>query len=327
MIFEFENKVEISLTIIKSKKYHVKPTLLILAAGMGSRYGSMKQTEQFGPSGETITDYSIFDAQRAGFGKVVFVISPAMEDEFNSSYIKKFPSNIEIDYVIQSIDKIPAGTQVSPERKKPWGTAHAVLMAAEKIKTPFAVINADDFYGRESYNIVADYLKSTVEENTLELCMAGYPIRNTLSEFGTVSRGICETDASGFLVSITERTKIKETPKGIVNFEENGTELLLPSDCLVSMNLFGFTPGIFRYLQEHFNDFISKNSMDPKSELYIPLVVDRLIRSGYARTRVLKTDATWFGVTYKEDRPTVLEMINKLVKQGVYPSNLWSTFN
>ena len=290
---------------------------------MGSRYGSMKQTEQFGPSGETITDYSIYDSQKAGFGKVVFVISPAMEEEFISSYVKKFPANIEIDYVIQSIDKIPAGTVVSPERKKPWGTAHAVLMAADKITTPFAVINADDFYGRESYQIVADYLKSTIEENLLELCMAGYPIRNTLSEFGTVSRGICETDAHGYLISITERTKIKETPKGIVNFEENGEELLLPSNCLVSMNLFGFTPGIFKYLKNHFNDFISANAMNPKSELYIPLVVDQLIRNNQARTRVLKTDATWFGVTYKEDRPNVLEMINKLVNQGVYPSDLW----
>jgi UTP-glucose-1-phosphate uridylyltransferase len=301
----------------------LKPTLLILAAGMGSRYGSMKQTEQFGPSGETITDYSIYDSQRAGFGKVVFVISPAMEDEFKTSYIKKFPSNIEIDFVIQSIEKIPAGIQVSPERKKPWGTAHAVLMAAEKIDTPFAVINADDFYGRESYKVVADYLTSTVEVGMLELCMAGYPIRNTLSKFGTVSRGVCETDSHGYLISITERTKIKETPKGIINLEENSEELLLASKSLVSMNLFGFTPGIFRYLQEHFYEFISKNSMDTKAELYIPLVVDRLIRSVNARTRVLKTDATWFGVTYKEDRPYVLEMINSLVKQGLYPYNLW----
>ncbi len=301
----------------------MKPTLLILAAGMGSRYGSMKQTEQFGPSGETITDYSIFDSQRAGFGKVVFVISPAMEDEFKTSYIQKFPSNIEIDYVIQSIDKVPAGIQISPERKKPWGTAHAVLMAADKIDTPFAVINADDFYGRESYQIVAEYLKSTIEENMLELCIAGYPIRNTLSKFGTVSRGVCETDSHGYLMAITERTKIKETAKGIVNIEENDEELLLSSNCLVSMNLFGFTPGIFGFIQDQFKEFISAKSMDPKAELYIPLIVDQLIRKNQARTRVLKTDATWFGVTYKEDRPHVLEMINTLVKNGEYPSNLW----
>jgi len=301
----------------------VKPTLLILAAGMGSRYGSMKQTEQFGPSGETITDYSIFDSQRAGFGKVVFVISPAMEEEFKTSYIKKFPANIDIDYVIQGIDKIPSGIKISPERKKPWGTAHAVLMAAEKITTSFAVINADDFYGRESFKVVAEYLTGTIEKDILELCMAGYPIRNTLSKYGSVSRGICEINRHGYLISITERTKVKETPKGIINHEENEEELLLPTNCLVSMNLFGFTPGIFRPLQEHFNEFITKNSMDPKSELYIPLVVDNLIRSGRARTRVLKTDAIWFGVTYKEDRPNVLEMINSLVKQGIYPSNLW----
>jgi UTP-glucose-1-phosphate uridylyltransferase len=283
----------------------------------------MKQTEQFGPSGETITDYSIYDSQKAGFGKVVFVISPAMEEEFNTSYIKKFPSNIEIDYVIQSINKIPEGVQISPERKKPWGTAHAVLMAAEKINTPFAVINADDFYGRESYKIVSQYLTSTMEEGMLELCLAGYPIRNTLSKYGTVSRGVCETDKNGYLISITERTKIKETPKGIVNLEENGGELLLPSNCLVSMNLFGATPGIFGFLKDKFADFISKNSMDPKAELYIPLVADQLIRESKARIRVLKTDADWFGVTYKEDRPHVLEMISSLVKQGVYPDNLW----
>jgi UTP-glucose-1-phosphate uridylyltransferase len=301
----------------------VKPTLLILAAGMGSRYGSMKQTEQFGPSGETITDYSIYDSQKAGFGKVVFVISPSMEEEFNTSYIRKFPANIEIDYVIQSIDKIPPGTKVSPERKKPWGTAHAVLMAAEKITDPFAVINADDFYGRESYQVVAEYLKSSVEGKMLKLCMAGYPIRNTLSKFGTVSRGVCETDSYGYLQSITERTKIKETPKGIVHLEDNGEELLLSSNCLVSMNLFGFTPGIFPHLQDHFNQFIAVNSIDTKAELYIPLFVDQLIRQGHARTRVLKTDSTWFGVTYKEDKPNVLEMINLLVKQGVYPDNLW----
>jgi dTDP-glucose pyrophosphorylase len=301
----------------------VKPTLLILAAGMGSRYGSMKQTEQFGPSGETITDYSIYDSQRAGFGKVVFVISPAMEEEFNNSYVKKFPANIDIGYVIQSIDKIPKGNPVSPERKKPWGTAHAVLMAAEIITNPFAVINADDFYGRESYQVVADYLNAIVEKDMLELCLAGYPIRNTLSKYGTVSRGVCETDSHGYLLSITERTKVKETPKGIVNIEESGQELLLHSSCLVSMNLFGFTPGIFRHLQEHFIDFITRNSMDIKAELYIPLVVDRIIRSGNARTRVLKTDATWFGVTYKEDRPNVLEMINSLIKKGLYPDKLW----
>jgi dTDP-glucose pyrophosphorylase len=301
----------------------VKPSLLILAAGIGSRYGSMKQTEQFGPSGETITDYSIFDSQRAGFGKVVFVISPSMEEEFKTSYIKKFPPHLEIDYVIQSIDKIPAGTAVSPERKKPWGTAHAVLMAAGKIDTPFAVINADDFYGRESYKIIADYLTSTVEEDMLELCLAGYPIKNTLSKHGTVSRGVCETDSHGYLTVITERTKIKESAKGIVNLEEDGGELLLPSNCMVSMNLFGFTPAIFRHLDIQFNEFIKKSSMDPRSELYIPLVVDNLNKSGLARTRVLKTDATWFGVTYKEDRPMVLEMIASLIRSGVYPDNLW----
>lgn len=301
----------------------MKPSLLILAAGMGSRYGSMKQTEQFGPSGETITDYSIYDALRAGFGKVVFVISPAMENEFRTSYIKKFPSELEIEYVIQSLDKIPAGALVSPERKKPWGTAHAVLMAADAIKTPFAVINADDFYGRESYKIIADYLNSIKETNRLELCLAGYPIRNTLSRYGTVSRGVCETDKEGFLVSITERTKIKESGGSIVNLQDDGSELTLPSDCMVSMNLFGFTPGIFDEISIIFENFIRKYSTDHKAELFIPLIVDELIRSGKARTKVLKTDASWFGVTYLDDKPFVLEQINSLVKQGIYPASLW----
>lgn len=305
----------------------MKPTLVILAAGMGSRYGSMKQTEQFGPSGETITDYSIYDSQRAGFGKVIFVISPAMEEEFRTSYVKKFPSNLEIDYVIQSINKVPEGIVISPERKKPWGTAHAVLMAAEKVQTPFAVINADDFYGRESYEVVAKYLTSTMEKDMLEFCLAGYPIRNTLSEHGTVSRGVCETDNNGYLITITERTKIKETPKGVVNLEDNGDELLLPSNCLVSMNLFGATPGIFDHLSQMFEEFLIGNSMDPKAELYIPLVADRLIKEKKARIRVLKTDAEWFGVTYKEDRPNVLDRINSLVSQGIYPGDLWRQGN
>lgn len=300
-----------------------KPTLLILAAGMGSRYGSMKQTEQFGPSGETITDYSIYDAMQSGFGKVVFVISPAMEEEFKTSYVKKFPSGIKVEYVIQSVHTIPQGFDISPERKKPWGTAHAVLMAAPKISEPFAVINADDFYGRGSYRLVADYLTQTKEDGIFEYCMAGYRIRRTLSKYGTVSRGVCEVNSTGYLAEIVERTKIIDTPSGIV-FLDGDSEVFIPENALVSMNLFGFTPSVFSLLDRYFKDFLANNGMDPKAEFFIPLVADRAIKEGAARLKVLETDEQWFGVTYKEDRPHVLEMINTLVEEKVYPGNIWA---
>ena len=303
----------------------LQPTLLILAAGIGSRYGSMMQTEQFGPSGETITDYSIYDALKSGFGKIVFVISPAMEDEFKTSYIKKFPPQIDVDYVLQSIHTIPSGVEISRERKKPWGTAHAVLMAAPKISEPFGVINADDFYSRGAYKIVADYLSNIKESGLGEYCMAGYRIKRTLSKHGTVSRGVCEADENGFLTSINERTKIIETPSGIVYLDED-SELIIPESSLVSMNFFGFTPSVFPMIEEHFNKFLSENSMEPKSEFFIPLAVDRMIRNGKARMKVLETDEQWFGVTYKEDRPYVLDMINALVEKDVYPDNIWGSY-
>ncbi len=302
-----------------------KPSLLILAAGIGSRYGSMKQTEQFGPSGETITDYSMYDALMSGFGKVVFVISPAMEEEFAASYVKKFPSGIQIDYVLQGIETIPGGFQISPERKKPWGTAHAVLMAAPKIHEPFAVINADDFYGRNSYKIIADYLKNIQDSEVYEYCMVGFGIRKTLSKYGTVSRGVCKVDEKGYLAEIIERTKIIETPGGIVYLEDD-EEVPVREDALVSMNLFGFTPSVFEWLEKYFEEFLSANAMNPKSEFFIPIIVDRMIKDGLARMKVLATDEQWFGVTYKDDRPHVLEMINTLVSGGVYPTDLWNNY-
>lgn len=301
----------------------MKPTLLILAAGLGSRYGSMKQTESFGPNGETITDYSIYDAMQAGFGRILFVISPAMEDEFRSSYIKKFPVSFDIDYVTQSVNNVPSGIEISPERKKPWGTAHAVLMAAQKVNEPFAVINADDFYGRSSYQMVAEYLTSAGESEYEEFCMAGYLIEKTLSDHGSVSRGICEVDEHNFLTRITERTKIERKGEEIVFKDEEDKEQPVNEGTLVSMNLFGFTPGIFPHLKRYFDSFIRVNSENPKAEIYLPIVVQNMINEKLARTRVLKTSETWFGVTYREDRPTVLKMISDLVEKKVYPSPLW----
>jgi len=301
----------------------MKPSLLILAAGIGSRYGSLKQTEQFGPFGETITDYSIFDAVRCGFGKIIFVISPVMEQEFTESYRSKFPSTLEIDYVTQSIYDVPPGYSITSERMKPWGTAHAVLRAASKIKEPFAVINADDFYGRKAYEIVSAFLAAKQDQEILEFCLAGYPIKNTLSRFGTVSRGICTMDTDGCLTHITERTKIRESGGRIVFIDQDGEEYELSENSLVSMNLFGFMPQIFTYLQEQFDDFIALHYNDPKAEMYLPSAIDQMIHSEIARVKILKTDAVWFGLTYKEDKPLVMNMIHNLIKKGIYPDKLW----
>jgi len=297
-----------------------KPTLLVLAAGMGSRYGGQKQTDEFGPSGETITDYSIFDATRAGFGKVVFVIAPRMEEEFRSSYMDRFPADMEVDYVVQDVKNVPEGFTVPPERVKPWGTAHAVLMAKDVIDTPFAVINADDFYGRESYRVMHDFL---VNAGPGEYSVVGFTLSKTVSEHGSVARGVCETDEGGYLAEIVERTKIYSDAGRIYYEDEDGSEHDLSPDMKVSMNLFGFTPDIFRHLEEQFADYISKNINSAKAEFFIPYVADILIRNRAASFKVLGTPESWFGVTYQEDRPHVLEMIGKLVKEGVYPSPLW----
>lgn len=302
----------------------MKPSLLILAAGIGSRYGSLKQTEQFGPSGETITDYSIYDAIRSGFGKIIFVISPSMEQEFKESFRNKYPSEFEIDYVTQSILDVPPGYRVTNERTKPWGTAHAVLRAASRIREPFAVINADDFYGRNAYEIVSEFLSRRRNHGIPEFCLAGYPVNNTLSEHGTVSRGVCTVDKDGYLTGITEHTRIRESGGRIVYIENDGNEYELSRSSLVSMNLFGFEASIFRYFEEQFNEFIAHYHNDPKAEMYLPSAIDRIIRKGIAKVKVLKTDSIWFGVTYKEDKPLVMKTINDLVRKGIYPDNLWS---
>ena len=300
-------------------------TLLILAAGMGSRYGGMKQVDPFGPSGETITDYSIYDALRAGFDRFVFVISPGMEEDFRTQFIKKFPSNLEVDYVIQAIDDIPEGFTLPEERVKPWGTAHAVLMARDTIKEPFAVINADDYYGRESYRIMHEFLVRTTEEAPGNYCMVGFELQKTVSEHGSVARGICQVNDHGFLKGMVERTKVFLKDGEIVFEDGDGTVLSLDPMDTVSMNLFGFTPDFFRHIEEIFSDFIGENLDNPKAELYIPLVVDKLINAGEARMSVLQTPDSWFGITYQEDKPKVLKAIRDLVDSGIYPESLWGS--
>jgi len=300
----------------------MKPTLLILAAGMGSRYGSLKQIDQLGPSGETIIDYSVYDAVRAGFGKVVFVIRRSIEEEFKEVFLNRFGDKIKVDFVLQELDNVPEGISYSKERVKPWGTGQAILVAAEKINEPFIAINADDFYGVEAFKAAAAYLTriSDLEQN--EYCMIGYQLKNTLSEFGSVSRGICETDPEQFLQTVTERTSIRETG-GKVIAEEKDEHIELDPDALVSMNFWGFTPTIFDFLKEKFRAFIEQHANQPKAEFYIPVVVNELIQAEQARVKVLTSTGKWFGITYKEDREKVVQAIAHQVETGQYPEKLW----
>ncbi len=300
----------------------MKPTLLILAAGIGSRYGSLKQLDPIGPSGETIIDYSVFDAAKAGFGKVVFVIRESIEKEFKDYFIGRLPESIKVEYVLQEIDKIPEGFSVPEGRVKPWGTAHAVLMAAEVINEPFVVINADDFYGPESFKIVGDFLSSSNNKSIPEFCMAGYLLKNTLSDFGSVSRGICLTNEAENLESVTEITNIEKSNKGIGYFDKENNWNSFTGEEIVSMNFWGFTPEIFNNIHEYFVEFIKENHDNLKAEFYIPLVVTKLIESGIANTKVLKSEAKWFGVTYKEDKENAILKMLELINKGCYPKNL-----
>jgi len=301
----------------------MRSTLLILAAGMGSRYGGMKQVDPFGPSGETITDYSIYDALHAGFERFVFVISPKMEEDFKNSYVKKFPSHLEVDYVIQSIDDLPEGFSLPPDRVKPWGTAHAVLMAKDAIQEPFAVINADDYYGRKSYKIMHHFLAQVAKTGEGHYCMVGFELQKTVSEHGSVARGVCQVDKQGYLEGMVERTKIFLKDGSIVYEEENGATHPLDPMSTVSMNLFGFTPDFFAHIEDNFKHFLKENEGNPKGELYIPYVVDNLLNAGISKMSVLQTPESWFGVTYQEDKPKVQAAIQKLVDDGTYPKSLW----
>ena len=299
----------------------MKPTLLVLAAGMGSRYGGLKQLDGLGPHGETIMDYSIYDAVRGGFGKVVFVIRKDFEQDFREKVLAKYENHIPVEVVFQSLDKLPEGFVCPVERTKPWGTNHAVLMGRETIREPFAVINADDFYGRDGFRVLGEWLSKAADEN--RYCMVGYRVGNTLSESGTVSRGICRTDAEGYLTGVVERTDIARVDGKITFTGDDGAPATTDETTPVSMNMWGFTPDYFRYSEEMFRRFLAEHIDEPKSEFYIPTVVNDLIVKGKASVEVLDTTAKWFGVTYAEDRPGVVSKIRALVAAGEYPEKLW----
>ena len=303
----------------------VKPTLLVLAAGMGSRYGSLKQMDGVGPNGEAIIDYSIYDAIRAGFGKVVFVIRHSFEKEFKEMFsADRFGGRIEVDFVFQELDYLPEGFSVPEGREKPWGTNHAVMQGASAVHEPFAVINADDFYGTDAYRVMGEYL-SQLDGAKGEYAMIGYEVNKTLSENGTVSRGVCTMDENRFLTSMVERTKIERNAEGTIVFHDLGDDVALEENTPVSMNFFGFTPDYFDYSEEAFKEFLSEESTKTnlKAEFFIPLMVNRLIGGGVAQMKVLSTAAQWFGVTYKEDKPQLMAKIEALIADGVYPRNLW----
>jgi len=301
----------------------MKPTLLILAAGMGSRYGGLKQVDQFGPSGETILDYSIYDAIRAGFGKVVFIIRHAIEAEFKAKFQGRFDNKISVEYVYQEMDILPEGFTPPADRTKPWGTTHAVWVAASQVKEPFAVINGDDFYGELSYREMADFLRGKTDDQNY--CLLGFKLANTLSENGSVSRGVSEVDHEGLLKKVVERTQIARQPDGSVAHQEaDGTLVPLSEHDVVSMNMWGFTPSIFDHCGRIFRAFLTQNAGHPKAESLLPTTVDQLVRSGQVRVHVLTSPEQWFGVTYPEDKPVVIRKLRDLISKGAYPENLWA---
>lgn len=300
----------------------MKPTLVIMAAGMASRYGSMKQIQQFGPGGETIMDYSIYDAIDAGFGKVVFIIRKDFAEDFKNIFEPKLKGRIATEYVYQELDAYLGDYQVPEDRKKPWGTSHAILCAQNAVNEPFAVINADDFYGNDAFKKAFNFLVNECNNTTYGLI--GYELAKTLSANGSVSRGVCEVDANNNLVAIKEMLKIYRENGHMVNEEPDGTKTAIPEDAKASMNFWCFAPSIFPFLQEEFKVFLKENINNPKAEFLIPLTCDTFIKTGKGVIKVIPTSAQWFGVTYKEDAPVVKESLHQLVDKGAYPQKLWS---
>lgn len=300
----------------------MKPTLLVMAAGLGSRYGGIKQIAPVGPGGEAILEYSVYDALRAGFEKIVFVIRKDLEKDFNEVFGNKFRNRAEIEFVFQELGKIPEGFIIPEGRIKPWGTGHAVLMAKDVVKTPFAAINADDYYGIDAFNNMANFLKKQENFNT-EFAMVGYLLGNTMSEHGSVSRGLCSVDRQKMLLNVTEYTKICYTRNGIEDIADETKKIQLKGEDVVSMNFWGFTPAFFTSLEKLFSLFLQDNINNLKSEFYIPSVVDALIKSGQARVKVLNSNDAWFGITYPEDKPLVQQKLRELTDKGIYPESLW----
>ncbi len=299
----------------------MKPTLVVLAAGMASRYGSMKQTQGFGPAGETIMEYSIYDAIRAGFGKVVFLIREEFETMFQENFGNKLAGKIEVGYAFQELTKYVGSRTVPAERKKPWGTAHAVLCCKGIVNEPFAVINADDFYGRDGFKKAYKFLTTAAAPN--KYAIIGYELKKTLSDNGSVSRGVCNVDAAGNLLDINERTKIYRNEQGVITYEDEGGLHEVSEDASVSMNFFAFPPEFIDQCETYFGEFLDAEINNPKSEFFIPLVVDKAVKSGNISVKIIPTSSQWFGVTYKEDAPEVKASVDRLVADAEYPASLW----
>ncbi|MGV3639115.1 MAG: NTP transferase domain-containing protein [Adhaeribacter sp.] len=299
----------------------LRPALVVLAAGMATRYGRLKQLDPFGPQGETILEYALYDAIRAGFGKVVFVVRQSIEKEFREALADKLAGRIEVAYVCQELDSLPAGFSVPEGRVKPWGTGHAVWVAGAAIDGPFAVINGDDFYGATSFQIIADFLRGN---SAGEYGLVGFQLDKTLSEHGAVSRGICAIDEQGYLLSVTEQTHIEQTAAGIVACSAGQPDKFFRGDEQVSLNLFGFPASVLPHFREYFEAFLRERAAEPGAEFFLPAVVDGLIRSGKARVKVLPTGETWFGVTYPADKPVAEQRLRGLIARGAYPENLWN---
>jgi len=298
-----------------------KPTLVILAAGMGSRYGGLKQLDTFTPEGDTIIDFSIYDALQAGFGKFVFIIRKSIEDEFKAEIEKKLSGKAEVEYVFQELDKVP-NKYKNPDRIKPWGTGHAMLMAKDCVKENFAIINADDFYGKEAFESMAKYLR-TIDKKSFDFSMMAYLLKNTISDHGFVSRGECKVDEKGFLTEVTERTHIEKKEGHLVFKDEKENLIPIDENAVVSMNFWGFTPKCFEFAETFFDEFLKKNKDNLKAEYFIPLIVNEFIKENTATVRVLTSEAKWFGVTYKEDKELVENEIRQLKSNKIYPSKLW----
>ena len=301
----------------------MKPTLLVLAAGLGSRYGGLKQMDPLGPNGESIIDYSVYDAIQAGFGKVIFILREEIVKDFYELFANRYKEHVAIGHVVQRLTDIPSGVKVNPDREKPWGTGHAVLSAREILAEPFAVINGDDYYGKDAFLVMADFLGKLDPDQLQSQSMVGYSISNTLSEYGAVSRGICSVDKKMILTGVVERTHIERKENRIVFLDDTSKEVELAGNEIVSMNFWGFTPAVLPKFHELFTRFLMEKGNELKSEFYIPFAVNLLIETGTIEVAVLESNAHWFGVTYQADRPHVQSRISDMYKKGEYPGKLW----